>query len=450
MATAKLTLDKRNKDQNLIDISKNPPVDENRYPIKLRIYHGDLYRDIPLNHKFKTTEWIENENRVTKTYPNSGRTNSSIQQRYSIATTILSNFDHVIKNMDIDSVRELVKVEIEKQINPEQADVLIQNIIAESKTKDESGLYLEKFGNTIIERTEKKGKFGTANWYRTGINAIKNFNDEKDILISDITIAFLENFEAEHISKGNKKNGLSAYLRAVRSIINYAVKEVLKGKKYDTYPWGRGAYSIPSESTKKRAIKKDAINEIRKLELINNSAAWNAKNYFLFMFNNRGINFIDVAKLKVHQIVNPVYKGKKIISGRLEYDRSKTGKDFSIKLTEESLKILNLYKISEKSSDDFVFPIGYQETKAGLFNHQQRLKRFNSQLKEIAGKIGLEGVKLTSYVARHTWATECKRQGISIELIGDGLGHKDHRSTRTYMAETENEILDEANESVVS
>jgi integrase/recombinase XerD len=389
MATAKLILDKRRKDLSLIDETSN--IDKNKYPLRIRIYKDKISTEITLKYKFSPNEWIESENRVDKSYPNSVRVNSAIQRRFSITTTVLSDYDGVIKDMDIESVKQLVQREIDKQITPAEGDPEIKKIISNAKSNDEAGLFLEKFGNQIIERTEKKGKFGTARWYETGINAVKSFNNDKDILISDITISFLEEFEAEHISRGNKKNGISAYLRAVRSITNYAVKEILKGKKYETYPWGRGGYSIPSERTKKRAIKRDGLDKINDLKYKEFSANWNAKNYFLFMFNNRGINFIDIAKLKKKQIVNAIYKNGKLTAGRLEYDRSKTGKDFSIKLTPASTKILNLYNIAEKSPNDFVFPIGFEETKSGLTNHQQRLKRFNSHLKEIATDAGMEG-----------------------------------------------------------
>jgi integrase/recombinase XerD len=447
MATAKLILDKRRKDSSLIDEINN--IDNNKYPLRIRIYKGVENKEITIKYKFSVNEWIEAENRVAKSFPNSVRVNSAIQRRFSIATTVLSDYDNVIKDMDINSIKNLVQAEIDKQINPVRPDPEILKIISESISK-ESGTYLGKYGSILITRTRKKEKHGTAKWYEDAISAIKKFNNGKDLPLKDITISFLENFEAEHIAKGNSKNGISSYLRSIRAITNYAIKEVFHGKRYEGYPWGSGGYSIPHEKTKKRAVKKDIIDELRKLELKKNSALWDAQNYFLFMFNNRGMNFIDIAKLKRKQITQSVFEDGKLISGRNEYTRSKNQKDFSIKLTTESLKILNSYKIDKMAPEDFIFPIGFENSKAGLECYCQKRKRNNERFRELAKLIGEKELNLTTYVARHSWATIAKNSGISHAIIGDGLGHSDSKTTETYLEEFENDVLDNANEMIVS
>jgi|GEM_PF-308905 len=446
MATAKLVLDKRRKDKTLID--KETGVDKNKYPLRIRIFKGDENREITLAYKFSPDEWIESENRVDKKYSNSVRVNASIQKRLSIATTVLSDFDSIIKDLHIEAVKELVQKEIEKQMAPVQITPDIQQVLSEVIPADKR-IYLGKFGSIVIERTRKKGEHGTAKWYEDGINAIKKFNHDKDISITDIDVSFLESFEADHISKGNSKNGISAYLRAVRAITNKAIKELCKNKQYEGYPWG-GSYSIPHEKTKKRALKKDVITDLRNHTVKTSSALWDAKNYFLFMFNNRGMNFIDIAKLKKYQITDAVYQNGKLVSGRNEYIRSKNKKDFSIKLTAESIKILNDYNIAEKDADDFVFPIGFENTQTGRETYTQKRKRINQRFRELAKELGHPELNVTTYVARHSWATIAKKSGISTAVIGDGLGHGDSKTTETYLEEFENDVLDEANELIVS
>ena len=444
MATAKLILDKRRQDKLLIDGLN----DKNKYPIRIRIYHGVLNIEITLQYKFTTSEWIESENRVHKSFPNSARVNSAIQSRFAIVNTTLMNYSYQIENMDLASLKSLLESEIQKQINPTPQEPL--NEYVSQLTVKESVVKLEKYGQRLIERAQTKKAFNTARWYKDGIAAIKRFNDNQDIAIQDITIAFLQDFEADHIAKGNSKNSISAYLRAVRSITNYAVTDVFKRKRFENYPWGNGGYSIPSKKTQKRAIKRDVINQLRALNLSKGSALWKSQKYFFWMFNNRGMNFIDIAKLKKHQIIDPIYDDNNLISGRLKYTRSKSDKDFSIKLTKESVEILNDFSFYDKKPDDFVFPIGFEFTKSGFETYRKKLTRNNERFRELARMIGQPELNLTTYVARHSWASIAKSSGISTTIISDGLGHSDFKTTQTYLEQFEDDVLDDANELIVA
>ncbi len=99
------------------------------------------------------------------------------------------------------------------------------------------------------------------------------------------------------------------------------------------------------------------IDTMRELEIKPNSAMWKARNYFLFMFNNIGINFMDLAKLKKSQFNKTEFDDNgKLLVGRISYRKSKTQGSFSIKLTSESLAILNEYDIQNKEDKDFIFP----------------------------------------------------------------------------------------------
>ena len=128
----------------------------------------------------------------------------------------------------------------------------------------------------------------------------------------------------------------------------------------------------------------------------------------------------------------------------------KNQRDFSIKLTDEAIKILNFYNIGDKAPEDLVFPIGFENTKTGLETYNQKRKRINERFRDIAKQIGEEELNLTTYVARHSWATIAKKSGISHAIIGEGLGHEDSKTTETYLEEFENEVLDDANELIVA
>lgn len=413
MATAKIILDKRRKDKSLIDLENE--IDKNIYPLRIRIFKDADFREITLPYKFTTSEWIEKENRVAKTYPNFNRINSAIHERYSAVNTTLSDHALAIEKMDLDAMKEFVVSKINSKLN-EKHEPEVQEYVDKSRPKEERNLYLEKFGQVIIDRTRDKKKNGTAKWYEDGIAAFKKFNDGKDILIADITITFLENFEAHHLSIGNTLNGIGPYLRAVRSITNKAVKEILKNKRFDNYPWS-GGYIVKGEDTTPRPIRMNVIEDIRALKYGKTAAEWNAQNYLLFMFNNRGMNFIDVAKFSKNKVLDAKYSNGKLLSGRLEYKRSKTNVKVSIKLTPESIDILNKYDIYNKAGHELVFPIGYEESKTGRATYSQKRKRVNKTLTKLAKDAGHDDVEITTYTLRYAFGTELRRKGFGLDVV---------------------------------
>ena len=90
-------------------------------------------------------------------------------------------------------------------------------------------------------------------------------------------------------------------------------------------------------------------------------------------------------------------------------------------------------------------------TKQGVDGRKQyeaALRRVNNALKSIAENINLQ-IPLTTYVARHTWATIAKSKNISINVISDALGHDSILTTQIYLSTIDASIVDKANELVV-
>jgi hypothetical protein len=131
-------------------------------------------------------------------------------------------------------------------------------------------------------------------------------------------------------------------LRPIQTLFNEAIEEGIIPVELNPFP----RYKIPkSPKTKNRALRVEDIEAIRNVELEEDSLIWNAKNYCLFMFNNMGINFMDIVKLKRSQFHKLEYDDDgKLRGGRVSYDRSKTRSAVSIKLTDESVRILRLYE----------------------------------------------------------------------------------------------------------
>lgn len=391
------------------------------FPLKIKLFHQDKARYIPLNCSFKPKEWIAEDCKVISSFPNSTRVNVSIRKNLSDASIVLLDNEHRIEGMSIEDVKALI----------------ISKLYGENsiiKKKD----YFFVFTEGIIEDLIRAKRIGTATSYRSTLNSFKSFLNDKDILLLKIDHKFLTDYQTYCLAKGMKTNGIGVYLRTLRAIINRAIDEGLL--LHTQYPFRK--FSIKTEKTEKRAITKEQIKKVLDLKLRKDTSHWHAKNYFTFMFNMRGMNFIDVAYLTM----------KNIQGNRLVYKRIKTGKLYNIKLTTKAQEIIRHYTKGKKANSKvYVFPIMPEKTD-DLEKERERYidkrKYFNQYLKGIAKKCKID-VNLTSYVSRHTWASLAKFAGISHAIIGESLGHSDLKTTETYLANFGNDTLDDANEIIV-
>ncbi|HMB62500.1 MAG TPA: phage integrase SAM-like domain-containing protein [Eudoraea sp.] len=112
---------------------------------------------------------------------------------------------------------------------------------------------------------------------------------------------FLKRFEQFHLSKdGNTLNGVAAYMRVLKAIYNKGIKEGMIER--EAYPFYQ--YQIKTLPTAKRAMDIKYIKRILELKLEEGSKLFHYRNYFLITFMLYGMPFIDMASLKLDNIVN--------------------------------------------------------------------------------------------------------------------------------------------------
>jgi integrase len=154
------------------------------------------------------------------------------------------------------------------------------------------------------------------------------------------------------------------------------------------------------------------------------------------------MNFIDMSLLQ----------WKNVSNDRISYTRQKTKELFNMQLLQPAIEILNSYRpITFSTPNSYIFPIFNENhnTPQSLHNRRVKMNReINSQLKDLAGKAKISS-ELTTYVARHTYATVMKRSGQSTALISEALGHDSEKTTQIYLDSFENSILDEASKSIL-
>lgn len=203
------------------------------------------------------------------------------------------------------------------------------------------------------------------------------------------------------------------------------------------YPFDSFKVSKFSAKTKKRAITKDDIKKIMRLNLDHKCFLMQlSRDIFVFSYLHGGINLTDIANLKYNNIQ----------SNRIEYVRQKTGQDIAIPLFGVGEEIINKYRLVEPNSA-YIFPILNDKTHKSAQQKYNRIHKYtghiNKYLKTI-GELAKIDTTLTTYVARHTYATVLKRSGVNTSIISESLGHSSEKITQIYLDSFENSQIDEA------
>jgi integrase/recombinase XerD len=308
------------------------------------------------------------------------------------------------------------------------------------KRKNRSDSTIKDLFNDKIEELNKEGRFQTAMSYQASLNSFLAFDDH--FHFDKITPQYLKKYEKWMVEVETEKKPLksytttSIYLRNLRHIINQAIIKSLFSA--NDYPFGKarnGKYQIPSSKSFKRALSMAEIKQLFEYTPVNENEKI-AKSYFIFSYLCNGMNMADIANLKWENI-----KGN-----HLTFLRQKTKnltvekKEINVYLLDEALQIIEDMGNRSIENNEYVFPIY-----SNKMSHELRFKRLkqhiqttNKYLKRIGKKLGFEG-DITTYWARHSYATILKRSGVSYEFIGEQFGHSSTKVTRNYLDTFEDE-----------
>lgn len=296
-----------------------------------------------------------------------------------------------------------------------------------------NNIYL--FWEEIIAEMKLAGRTGNARINSESLASVKKYLRNKQLSFQQITPGFLDKYEAWLRSYGGTGGGIGVKMRCIRAIFNLAINRSLI--KENVYPFKLYKVSKLKSNGIKKALNIDDINKIVGLELCEHPTLIDSRNYFVFSFYTRGMNFADMTKLKWADIAKD----------RIYYTRSKTKVNFQIKILPPIRDILNYYK-QRKNQTDYVFPILLEEnmTFSHLENRKRKvLKRYNKRLREIASLCEIDK-PLSSYVARHSYANCLKQKGVATDIISESMGHQNIAVTQAYLKELDNSLIDEAME----
>jgi integrase len=374
----------------------------------LRILKDRQKKEIHLDLKCKAEHF--KDDRLAKSHPTYKADNDLLSKLYAKAVQIVEDFEREDYDFTLDEFKTKFK--------------------GVQKYQDSNVI---KFFNEIIDELTRSGRTGNARAYEESKAALVKFGGE-NLSFKSINPTFLEKFEVFLRENNNGNGGVSFKMRELRAVFNKAIiRDIIS---QETYPFKTYKISKLKSSKNKRALTIAEFKQIKNVDLSKNPHLVDAYNYFMFSFYNRGINFVDMMKLKWTDIRN----------GRIYYVRSKTKGSFDMEIMDKTQEILEYYKKQNRPTK-YVFPILLSDNLTPIqieYRKKKVLQTYNSRLKEIAKLVDVDK-RLTSYVARHSFATILKQKGTSTDKISELMGHADVQVTMTYLKEFDNETLDNEN-----
>ena len=297
---------------------------------------------------------------------------------------------------------------------------------------------LQEMLSTIIGELRENGRWGTAHIYQSTLNVFSAFNNYRDLHLRKLNPVVLKRFEMHLRQRDCSWNTVSTYLRTFRAVYNRAVD--LRKAPYVPHLF-RSVYTGTRADHKRALGDEDMKKVFAKLSRTSGVplAVYQAQELFILMFSLRGMPFVDLAYLRKSDLRDNV----------ITYRRRKTGRPLSVTLTPEAMILVKKYMNRDPSSP-YLFPLlkSREGTKEAYREYQLALRSFNQQLMLLGELLGLSD-KLSSYTARHTWATTAYYCEIHPGIISEAMGHSSITVTETYLKPFRNKKIDEANKQVL-
>ena len=290
---------------------------------------------------------------------------------------------------------------------------------------------IKDFIEEQINHLRDEQRFGTANNYEKTMRSFMNFIGNRPLTIKNMSKQLISEYNLYLVKRGLMRNSISFYMRNMRATYNKAAKQkIVKREELFTEVY------TGIDKTRKRAVDENVIKKMYKLKLEQGSVLAFARDIFIFSYCMRGMSFVDIAYLRKSDIDGKVVR----------YCRRKTGQLLSVKIEESMRTIINSYN---DESSIYVFPIIRSEDKGESYKqYRSAINIYNRLLKELSDRIGISD-GLSSYTARHSWATEARRHNIPISVISAGMGHSSELITQIYLKSIEDDVVDNANAEII-
>ena len=370
------------------------------YPIKVQVVYKRVQKYYSTGKELNEADWAK-------------LPTTRIAELMKVRSSIKNSFDIVFKNIEELAYRDEFTFDaLNMRLGKATGDTI--NIALKAK----------------IESLKNEERIGTMLYYDSVLKGIEVFAGTK-IAFENITIEWLKRYE-KFMLKDKNHTTVGFHMRGIRAMMNDARKAGLI--KESAYPFGKDKYVIQTGESKKKALTIEQIAKVVKYtDGLETTERYRDLWFFMYLCN--GINVADLVKLKY----------KNIVDGEICFVRqkteltTKTRKEIRAIVTPEVALIIKRWGTAERKANDFIFPylIGIEDATKRKTITKDVTKRINKRMKKIGEALEIDGI--STYTARHSYATVLKRSGANIAYISESLGHNDLKTTESYLASFEKE-----------
>ena len=294
---------------------------------------------------------------------------------------------------------------------------------------------LQSAFDAYIRELEANEQIGTASSYACACVSLHKY--KAGLKFEHLTPEFLRSYERWFLEKGKSITTVGIYLRSLRAVVNVAIKQGLMN--FEDYPFGKRKYIIPSGRNVKKALTIEEIAKIYNYKTVPGSVNDMCRDYWIFIYLCNGLNVKDLCLLTYKNI-----QGDFVVFNRAKTIRSRRSnpEPIRIALKDDSKRIIAKWGQHEFSQDTYIFP----HLKIGMTPKKQRdnigllIHLINEHIKKIALELEINK-PITTYYARHSFATILKNSGVSTEFICEALGHSSLQTTKNYLAGFEQDAI---------
>lgn len=284
----------------------------------------------------------------------------------------------------------------------------------------------------VIDKMEQEGRYGMATAYRSSLKSFVQFTGSQRVPFQLFKAGMLKAYGDWLLREGCCENTVRYYFRNLRAIYNKAVKEKVIRPRSNPF----AGISTEAMPTRKRSLPRKWLKRIKNLELEKDTSLAMSRDMFLFSFYACGMGFADMVNLEQASIQNET----------ICYERVKTGRQISV-FTERPLKeIIGRYRTTSR----YVWPVLSDDAndEENYKRYRSALVTFNRHLKKIAELAGIPEA-LSSYMARHSWATAARNKLVPTAVISSYLGHASERTTQIYLDSFDGGMMKKMNHKVI-
>lgn len=389
-----------------IYLDKRRKKKENKFPVKLRVYHDYSTRQYSTGISLSEPEFEKSYLCIKP------KETHNKNLKINLAG-IEANANEIVRELKIFTFKKFEK----KLLRPKGSAININYHYSE-----------------IILELKKQERFSTASNYELSLKSLQSFEIAKGrsgkLIFQDISVNFLNEYEKWMLNNFKSITTVGIYLRPLKAIFNSAI---LAGEiSIEIYPFGKRKYQIPSGQSVKKALSKEDLKKMYEYPLLDLPLLAKARDFWFFSYVCNGMNIRDIANLQYE-----VFSAESFyfIRNKTKNTSKTNQKKIKVILSPFAKGVIKNYGNLKTNSHIYVFPILKPE-----INEKEKIRlvqaftRFvNQHIKTLAKIIGIDE-NISTYWARHTFSTVAVNEGASLEFVQESLGHNSLNTTKTYFA----------------